>query len=90
MFLIPLVRFLAFKRRARVVAIILLLGEIIPIYSYYVLKGLVYIVIIASLGRQLFFYAKCIKLNMHLSYNIKLVFNTEYAFLIYFYILRSL
>ena len=43
----PSVRSLVSKRRTRVVAIILLLGEIILTYSYCVLKGLVYIAIIA-------------------------------------------
>ena len=66
MFLIPLIRFLAFKRRACVIAIILLLSEIMPTYSRCVLKGLVYIIIIAPLGRQPFSYAKYTKLNIHL------------------------
>ena len=52
MSLIPPIRSSAFKRRTYVVAVILLLGEIMPIYSRYVLKGLVYIAIIALLGRQ--------------------------------------
>ena len=51
----PFVGFLAFKRYTRVVAVIFLLSKIIPIYSCYVLKGLVYIIIIALLGRQPFF-----------------------------------
>ena len=50
----PLVRSSAFKRFTyyfKLVAIILLLGKIIPSYSYYAEKGLVYIIIITSLGR---------------------------------------
>ena len=46
----PPIRSSASKRRAYVVAVILLLSEIMPTYSYYVLKGLVYIAIIAPLG----------------------------------------
>ena len=46
----PLVRFLIFKYRAYVVAVILLLSEIMPTYSCCVLKGLVYVVIITPLG----------------------------------------
>ena len=46
----PFIRFLASKRRAYIVAVIFLLGEIMPTYSYCVLKGLVYIIIIALLG----------------------------------------
>ena len=38
------------KRRARIVATILLLGEVIPSYSRYVYKGLVYIAITAPTG----------------------------------------
>ena len=44
------VRSLVSKRYIYVVAIILLLSEIMLTYSYYVLKGLVYIIIIAPLG----------------------------------------
>ena len=54
----PSIRSLASKRRACVIAVILLLSEIMPTYSRYVLKGLVYIAIIALLGRQPFSYAK--------------------------------
>ena len=86
----PFVRSLISKHHARVVAIILLLNKIMPTYSRCVLKGLVYIIIIASLSRQPFSCAKYTKLNMRLSCNVKLVFNTKYAFLIRFYVLRSL
>ena len=46
----PFIRSSAFKRLTRcfkLVAVILLLGKIIPTYSYYIEKGLVYIIIIA-------------------------------------------
>ena len=42
----PPIRSLASKRRAYIVAVILLLGEIMPIYSHYAKKKLVYVVII--------------------------------------------
>ena len=87
MFLIPLVRFLAFKYYAYVLAVILLLSEIMPTYSCYVLKGLVYIIIIAPLGCQPSSYIKCTKLNMRSSCNIKLVSNTKYICLMRSYIL---
>ena len=51
----PPVRSLAFKRlayRFKLVTVILLLGEIIPTYSRYIEKGLVYITIIALFSRQ--------------------------------------
>ena len=46
----PFIRFLASKRRAYIVAVILLLGEIMPIYSYYAKKKLVHIIITAPFG----------------------------------------
>ena len=79
----PLVRSSASKRRACVVAVILLLGEIMPTCSYCVLKGLVYIAIVALLGRQPSFYTKCTKLNMRSSCNVKLVSNAKCVCLIY-------
>ena len=78
------VRSLTSKRHADIVAIILLLGEIMPTYSCCVLKGLVYVVIISLLGRQLSSYTKYIKLNIHLFYDIRLVSTTKYTFPIYF------
>ena len=77
----PPIRFLVSKRTTyyfKLIAMILLLGEIMPTYSRYIEKRLVYIIIVAPLGRQPFFYTKYIKLNIHLSYNIKSVSNTEY------------
>ena len=86
----PPVRSLVFKRCARIVAVILLLSKIMPTCSCYILKGLVYIAIIAPLGCQSSFYAKCTKLNIRSSCNIRLVSNAKYTFLMHSYILRSL
>ena len=47
----PFIRSLVSKRRAHAVAVILLLGEIMPSYSYYDEKKLVYIIIIAFFSR---------------------------------------
>ena len=44
-------RFLASKHYTYIVAVILLLGEIMPSYSYYIKKKLVYITIIAPFSR---------------------------------------
>ena len=77
----PLIRSLVSKRTAyyfKLVAVILSLNKIMPTYSRYMEKGLIYIAIIAPLGRQPSSYTKCTKLNMHLSYNIKLVSNAKY------------
>ena len=83
----PLIRSLASKRYTHVVAIILLLNKIMPTYSRCVLKGLIYIIIIAPLDHQPSFYTKYIKLNIRLSYNVKLVSNAKYICLIHSYIL---
>ena len=85
----PFIRFLVFKHYAYIVAVIFLLGEIMPSYSYYKEKKLVYITIIAPFSCQPFSYIKCTKLNMCLSYNIKLVSNTKYTF-IFLYNIHSL
>ena len=77
------IRFLVFKRTARyfkLVAVIFLLSEIMSTYSCYIEKGLVYIIIIAPLDYQPSFYTKCTKLNMYLSCDIRLVFNTKCMF----------
>ena len=86
----PLIRFTALERTAcrfKLVAVILLLSKIMPTYSRYIEKGLVYIIIMAPLGCQPFFYTKCIKLNMRSSCDIKLVSNAKYIFLMRYYTL---
>ena len=75
----PPVRSLAFKHYAYIIAVILLLGEIMPIYSYYTKKKLIYIIIIAFFSCQPSSYIKCIKSNIHSSYNIRLVSNAKYT-----------
>ena len=77
----PLIRSLAFKRTThyfKLVAVIFLLSKIIPTYSYCVEKGLVYIIIIAPLGRQPSSYIKCTKLNIYSSCDVRLIFNAKY------------
>ena len=85
MFSIPLIKSVASKRCTYIVAVILLFSEIMSIDSRCVLKWLVYIAIIAPLGRQPFFCVKYTKLNIRLFCNIRLVFNAE---CIYLYVLR--
>ena len=77
----PLIRSLVFKHTTyyfKLVAVILSLNKIMPTYSRYMEKGLVYIAIIAPLSRQPSFYTKYTKLNMRSSYNIKSVSNAKY------------
>ena len=83
----PFIRFSASKHCTYIVTVILLLSKIMPTYSRCVLKGFVYIIIIAPLSRQSSFYIKCTKLNIHLFCNIRLVSNAKYIFLIRSYIL---
>ena len=85
----PPIKSLAFERRAYIIAVIFLLGEILPSYSCCDEKKLVYITIIALFGRQPSFYIKYTKLNIRLSYNVRSVSNTKYIF-IFLYNIYSL
>ena len=75
------IRSLASKRRTYVVAIIFSLSKIMPTYSRCVLKGLIYIAIIAPLNRQPSSYTKYTKSNMRSSCDIRLVSNAKCVFL---------
>ena len=75
----PLIRSLASKRRAYIVAVILLLSKIMPSCSCYKEKKLVYIIIIAPFSRQPSSCVECTKLNIHLSCNVKSVSDAEYV-----------
>ena len=74
----PFIRFFASERHTYIIAVIFLFSEIIPSCSCYKEKKLVYIIIIAPFSRQPSFYIKCTKLNIHLSCNVKLIFNAKY------------
>ena len=75
------------ERCAYIVTMILLLSKIMPTYSRWVLKGLVYIIITALSNRQPSFYTKCTKLNIRLFCDIRLVFNTKCIYFMRPYIL---
>ena len=75
----PPIRSLVFKHYAYIIVGIFLLGEIMPIYSRYTKKKLVYIIIIVLFSRQPSSYIKCTKSNIRLSCNVKLVSNAKYA-----------
>ena len=79
----PLIRSLVSKYCTYIIAVILLLSEIMPTYSYCVLKGLVYIIIIALLSRQPSSCTKYTKLNICSSCNVYLVSDAKYIFLVY-------
>ena len=85
----PFIRSLVSKHLTyyfKLVAVILLLGKIMPTYSRYTEKGLVYIIIITLFSCQPSSYIEYIKSNIYLSCDIKLVFNTKYIFLTRLYI----
>ena len=70
---------MASERCTYIILVIFLLGKIMPSYSYYAEKKLVYITIVAFSSRQSSSYVKCTKLNMYSSCNVQLVSNTEYS-----------
>ena len=80
MSLIPPIRLSASKYCTLLAIFISLNREIISPYSYYIKKGLIYIIIINSFSRQSSFYAKCTKLNTYTLCNICLVSFNKYAF----------
>ena len=74
----PLIRSLASECRAYIIAVILLLGEIIPSYSCYKEKKLVYIAIIVPFNYQPSSCVECTKSNIYLFCNVRSVSNTKY------------
>ena len=66
----PLVRSLVFKRYTYIANTIVSLSEIMPIYSHYVIKGLIYITITALFSRKPLSCSNYIKLNIHLTCDI--------------------
>ena len=76
----PPIRSLASERRAYIVTVILLLGEIMPIYSCYAKKKLVCVVITAPSRRQPFSCSECIKANTYSLCDMCLVFTNKYTF----------
>ena len=85
----PFIRFLVSERRIYTVAVIFSFSEIMPSYSCYEEKKLVYIIIMALFSHQPFSYIKYTKLNIYLFYNVRLVFNAKYIF-IFLYNIYSL
>ena len=77
----PAVRLTVSKYCTLFTSSITLNGEIMSPCSYYLKKGLVYIIIINLSSYQSSFYSKCIKLNTCISYNIRSVPFNKYIFL---------
>ena len=78
----PFIRFLASKHYTLLAVFISLDNKIISPYSYYIKKGLVYIIIIAFFNWQPSFYFKCTKVYIYSFCNIYLVSVNKYIFLI--------
>ena len=66
----PLIKSLTSACCSCVVVLILLLGKIMPLYSCYTKKKLIYIIIIILSSCQPSFYFKCTKSNIHSSCDI--------------------
>jgi len=79
-FLIPFIRSFAFTRYITLIALIPSIGEIIPSYSCYIKKGLVYINVAALSNYQPLSCVKYIKVNICLSYNVCSVSNAKYIY----------
>ena len=77
----PAVRLIAFKYYALFTSSITFNSEIISPYSYYMKKGLVYIIITDPSGCQSSFYFKCTKSNTYILCNMRLVSFNIYIFL---------
>ena len=75
----PPTRSTASSRRLALILTILLLSKIIPSYSRYSKKGLLYITIASPSGRQSSSYTKYIKANIRSSCNVRSVSNTKYT-----------
>ena len=81
MSLMPPIRLSAFKCCILLAISISLNKEIMSPYSYYIKKGLIYIIITDPFSRQSSFYTKCTKLNIYILYNVRLVSLNKYTFL---------
>ena len=77
----PFIRSLVSEYYTYIIVLILSLGVLMPIYSYYTEKKLVCVIIIAFFSHQPSFYFKYIKLNIYSSCNIRSISNTKYIFL---------
>ena len=80
----PAIKLIIFKRRALFISSIALNGEIISPCSYYIKKGLVYIIIADLSGYQPSSCSKYTKLNTCVLYNMRSVSFNKCIFLTYF------
>ena len=81
----PPIRSSTSGRYNKLITLIISISKVMPSCSYYVEKGLVYIMIAAPSSRQPFSCTKCTKANMRSSYNVRSVSDAEYACLLILY-----
>ena len=81
----PFIISFMFRRYTLLATSISLNKEIISPYSYYIKKGLVYIIITDLFSYQPSSYTKCTKLNICILYNMRLISLNKYRFLYYAY-----
>ena len=79
------IRFTVSKYYTYIVVLIFLFNKVVFIYSHYIKKGIVYIVIIAPSNCKPSFNFKYTKLNIYSSCNIQLISNTKCIFLMCLY-----
>ena len=79
----PSIKSFTFEHYALLIISISLDREIMSPYSYYIKKGLVYIIITDFSSHQPFFYTKYTKLNTYILCNIRSVSLNKYIFLSY-------
>ena len=80
----PFIRSLALKCCIFFTTSISFNKEIISLYSYYIKKGLVYIIIISPFSRQPFLYLEYMKANTRLLYDVHLISLNKYIFPYYY------
>ena len=80
--LMPPIRSTASGHHNKLILLILSISKVMLSCFYYIKKGLLYVVIASPFSCQLLSYAKYIKVNIHFSCNIYLVFNAKYKRLI--------
>ena len=62
------------------ITLILFINKVMPPYSYYIKKGLVYIIIVALSSYQPSSYTKYTKVNIYLFYNIYSISDAKYIY----------
>ena len=81
----PPIRSSTSRHYNKLITLIISISKVMPSYSYYIKKGLVYIIIIAPSGRQPSSCAECTKVNICSSCNIYSISNVKCIYLLTLY-----